>query len=204
MKKSLTLAFALVALAVISGFGLAHPQGGTTHPPSLECCNCLGQSTTLDLSTGQGSPIDPLWKMNMGAAYTTPPASPSWCSTFPSPAKWIQPVASPIPSLNVPPGVYKYTVRFYVPKCTIPSVVRLEGKFAADNSAVLGMHLDGPMIAGTSCPGPVCFKCSTAVPFTVAALSQGAWHTLSIDVKNNEGPSGLIVNAKLTRQCARE
>ena len=199
MKKSLTLVLALVALAVFSGFDLAHPQGGTKTPPSLPCCKCLGESHTLDLSTGQGSPIDPIWSVNGTSAFTTPKVS-SWIA-LPG-AQWIQPVASPTPSNNVPARVYKYTVKFNIPKCTIPSDVRLDGNFSADNSA--NAFLDPPAHAVGSCPGPTCFKGSVPLTVNSAWLTPGSTHTLEIDVTNNEGYSGLIVNAKLTRQCARE
>ena len=202
MKKYLALAAAFVALAIVICLGAAKaqdqkpllpPQGA---PATLKCCECLGQATTLDLSTGQGSPIDPLWKLNLTApAYKTPPVS-SWVSL--APASWIQPVASPSPSNNVPPGIYKYSVKFNIPKCTIPSVVRLDGKFAADNSAKV--FLDGSPV--TSCPGPTCFA-SPGVNFSVPSILPGS-HTLEIQVKNDSAYSGLIVNAKLTRQCARE
>src|ERR1700693_4583245 len=116
MKKSLTLALALVALAVLSGFGFASEQGGTAPQQPLPCCKCLGESHTLDLSTGQGSgPKDPLWKVTPtgGFAFIAPTnVSPSWCTTLG--ARWIGPVASPS---NVAPGVYRYTVSFNVPKC---------------------------------------------------------------------------------------
>ncbi len=165
--------------------------------PLLPCCQCLGSNVTLDLSTGKGVPIDPLWKVNGGPAYTTPPV-PGWLTTL-TPAKWIQPVASPTPSSNVPVGFYRYTTQFDVPMCTIPSDVQLDGKFAADNSAIV--RLDGNQIA--ACLPNTCFKTPAApVPFSVAAILPGT-HTLTIDVKNDGGPSGLVVNAQLNGKCKK-
>lgn len=167
--------------------------------PSLPCCECLGRTVQLDLSTGQGGgAVDPLWKMNGGPAYITPPV-PGWLTPPPPPAKWIQPVASPTPSPNIPAGLFKYTVTFNIPKCTIPlSVVRLDGKFAADNSAKI--FLDGSPVA--SCPGPKCFI-SPGVVLSVPSIQPGL-HTLEIDVKNDEIYSGLLVNAQLKGQCRKE
>lgn len=166
--------------------------------PSLPCCKCLGDVVTLDLGTGQGSLIDPLWKVNGVPAYTTPPY-PGWAATL-TPARWIQPVASPTPSSSVPAGVYKYAVQFNVPKCTIPMEVRLDGNFAADNSAKVFM--DGTLVA--SCSVNACFKAPTApVSFSVPSISPGT-HTLEIEVKNDSGPSGLVVNAQLNGQCKKE
>jgi hypothetical protein len=161
--------------------------------PSLPCCECLGNATTLDLSTGQGSPIDPLWSVNGSSAFTTPRIS-FWIA-LPG-AQWIQPVASPLPSNNVPAGVYKYTVRFNIPKCTIPSDVRLDGKFSADNGG--NAFLDNMPVG--SCPGPLCLTGSVPLTVNSAWLTPGN-HTLEIDVTNKELWSGLVVNAKLTRQC---
>ena len=208
MKRLLTFAFVLAALAVVSILGLAQKRGESKavaietnlqvqpQTPSLPCCECLGKTTTLNLSTGQATPKDPIWSVNNGFAFTTPKVS-SWTAL--PPAQWIQPVATPTPSSNIAPGVYKYIVRFNVPKCTIPSDVHLDGKFSADNSAKA--FLDGHP-AGT-CTGPTCFLGSAALAVNSAWLTPGTTHTLEIDVTNNEGYSGLIVKAALTRQCAR-
>ncbi|HEV7375403.1 MAG TPA: hypothetical protein VGN95_11840 [Pyrinomonadaceae bacterium] len=172
----------------------------TTPPPlSLSCCECLGKVTTLDLSTGQGSPVDPLWQVNGSAAYTTPPY-PGWTTSL-SPANWIQPVPSPTPANNVAAVLFKYTVQFNIPKCTIPSEVRLDAKWAADNSGKV--YLDNNSTPVASCTVSTCFQTGVAQPFTLTGLTPGL-HTLRFEVKNDGGPSGLIVNAKLTRQCKKE
>jgi hypothetical protein len=133
MKKLLTLTLAVAALIVFAGFGVAQKNEGVNIDPSLEvqsrtsslpCCECLGKVTTLNINTGQSSPIDPLWKVNGNSAFTTPKVS-SWIAL--NPAQWIQPVASPTPSNNVPPGVYKYTLRFNIPKYGRPSLFHLSG-----------------------------------------------------------------------------
>ncbi|MEK6283024.1 MAG: hypothetical protein AABN95_21915 [Acidobacteriota bacterium] len=201
MKKTLTLALALVALTVLTSFSLAQERREIkiepalqveSRSPSLLCCG-RGRVSQLNLSTGQGGPIDPLWKVNGGAAYITPPY-PGWATNL-GPAKWIQPVAAPTPSANVAVGIVKYTVQFNVPKCGIPSEVRLDGTFAADNGA--NVTFDGNPV--TSCPTPYCFK-TPGQPLTVTGILAGT-HTLTFEVKNEGGPSGLSVNAKLTRKC---
>jgi hypothetical protein len=155
------------------------------------CCNFH-----FDLSTGQGNgQQDPLWKVNGLPAYPTPPF-PGWITTL-TPARWLQPVASPTPSPNVPAGIYRYTVKFSVPNC--PSgKVRLDAKFAADNTA--SVLLDGSPVPISACL-LTCFKAPQApVSLSVPAISPGS-HMLEIDVVNNNGASGLVVNAHLTRQC---
>jgi hypothetical protein len=155
------------------------------------CCNY-----SFNLSTGQGNgPQDPLWKVNGNPAYITPSFA-AWISTL-TPAKWIQPVASPTPSPNVPAGIYRYIVKFNISPCPAGKV-QLDVKFAADNSAKV--LLDGAQITTTPCLN-TCFKAPQApVSLSVPSLSPGA-HTLEIDVTNNGGPSALIVNAKLKRSC---
>jgi hypothetical protein len=210
MKKLLILTLALVALSAIGGVAVAQKNEEVKiapnlqvqpQTPSLRCCECLGQVTTLDLSTGQSSPIDPIWSVNGNSAYTTPPY-PGWIlpsNALLTPAKWIQPVASPTPSNSVPVGDYKYAVKFNIPKCTIPGDVQLDVHFAADNSAKV--LLDGSPIATTPCL-TTCFKAPQApVNFTATVLPGN--HTLMFVVHNEGGPSGLIVNAKLTRRCQK-
>ena len=191
MKNFLMLALALVALGTTTTFGLAQEPReikiSSTIPVqprmlTLPCCECLGKVTTLDLSTGQSGPKDPIWSVNGTFAYTTPKVI-SWIA-LPS-ANWIQPEPSPLPSNNLPPNTnYTYTVRFYIPECAIPNSVRLTGNFAADNSAIA--KLDGNPILNASCPGPVCFNISQApVPLSGAPLiTAGVWHKLEIVVHN--------------------
>jgi hypothetical protein len=213
MKNLIMLALALLALGTTTTLGLAQePRAIKIDPslqvqsrvPSLTCCECLGKVTTLNLSTGQGSPIDPIWKLNgNAAAYTTPPFSGWLLPSNPllTPAKWIQPVPSPTPSNSVGPGIYKYTVQFHTPLCVIPNSASLDVYFAADNGAKV--FLDSLLITTTLCQG-TCFKGPQAPVHFTAAVTAGTSHTLEFELTNDSPPaSGLIVNAKLTRQCVR-
>jgi hypothetical protein len=169
----------------------------TTLTRTLPCCRCINDdNATLNLNTGQASPIDPVWIVNSGGnAYTTPPST-AWTVSLP-PAQWIQPVASPLPSSNVGGGTFRYITQFDVPDCATPMSVRLDGKFASDNGAIVSF--DGNQIA--SC-GLNCFG-GPPVPFSVANIQPGL-HVLEIDVTNQQGSySGLLVNARVTRQCTR-
>jgi hypothetical protein len=209
MKNLLMLALALVALGTTTTLGLAQEPRAikidSTMPvqpriPALACCECLGKVTTLDLSTGQSGPIDPLWKVNNVNAYVVSNLSNLlnvW--TVLPPANWIQPVASSTPSDNIAPGVYRYTVKFYIPECAIRSRIQLTGKFSADNSA--NAFLDVPGQSVGSCVGPTCYQADKPLTTANSTWLNPGYHTLVIDVKNNEGYTGLIVNAKLTRQC---
>lgn len=211
MKRLLTLTLALVALVSVTGFGLAQERAvikvnpsveAQEQSPSLSCCECLGKITTIDLSTGQGGAIDPRWNVNpSGPAYLTPPF-PGWIlpsNALLAPAKWIQPVAPP--QTGVGAGDYRYTVRFNTPKCTIPSTVQLDVKFAADNSAKV--LLDNNPVPTTPCLG-TCFKAPQApVQFTTPVSTSSTSHMLEFVVHNDSGPSGFIANVKLTRTCQK-
>jgi len=204
MKKLITLTLAFCASVLLSTASHAQEPPSPPSPhhqvPRLPCCKCLGENTTLNLNTGQNSNIDPFWRVNNGPAYTTP-AYAGWLTAL-SPARWIQPVANPRPASNVPPGLYKYTLKFEVPKCTIPGTARLTGKFAADNT--VRALLDGVPIPGANCGTIYCFKSPDApVPLMVANVLPGG-HVLTFEVKNQGGPSGLVANVQLSRQCNRE
>jgi hypothetical protein len=141
--------------------------------------------------------------MNGGAAYTTPPY-PGWINPANpklTPAKWIQPVASPTPSGNVTGTSFTYTVRFSTPRCVIPSTVTLEGYFAADNGAKV--LLDGNPVITTLCQGN-CFNTPQAPVHFSTNVSSALNHQLDFVVSNDSPPaSGLIVNAKVTRTCTK-
>jgi hypothetical protein len=207
MKKLLKPALALAALMAVSSFGVAQRTALSELKPdpalqvqtkiaTLPCCECVGKQTQIDISTGQSAPVDPLWQVNGTSAYTTPPY-PGWATTL-SPAKWIQPVSSPTPSPGVPAAFFKYTLQFTIPKCVVPNDVSIVGNFAADNGAKVS--LDGNPVA--SCPTPYCFK-TPAQPLSIQGIGPGS-HTLTFEVQNEGGPSGFIVNAKLTRQCRKD
>jgi hypothetical protein len=160
---------------------------------SMPCCKCLGTAPDLvrDISTGQTSPNDLLWTVNNGVPKTSNPVNGNWATTFPT--GWIEPAT--VQSNTT----YTYKLVFNVPNCTIPMGVRLDGKYAADNSAVAS--LDGGPIA--SCAGPDCFSSSggqAPVSFSVTSISPGT-HVLQFDVTNGGGISGLIVKATLKTHC---
>jgi hypothetical protein len=160
-------------------------------PPA--CC-----AYTLDISTGQGGgATDPLWTVDGGAAYITPPTA-GWIGL--PPAQWLQPVASPTPSW-VAAKTYSYVTTFNFKTCGAGHV-ELTGTFAADNSA--SATLDGVAIPGAACSGLYCFSAPDApIPlnYSPILLSTSGPHTLQIDVTNDGGFSGLIVNARIRRVC---
>lgn len=220
MKRLLALVFALTMIAVLAGVSSAQRRPDATAAPieavatlgltpqapaapTLSCCDCVGKVTTLNLSTGQGGPNDPIWTINGAPAHPTS-AYPGWMATtnaMLNPAKWIQFPNQSTPASNVPAGNYKYNVRFNTPRCVIPSTITLEGYFAADNSATVS--LDGNIIPTTICSNN-CFNVPQApVHFTVTVPSSVS-HSLDFVVNNLGGPSALVANVKVTRRCAKD
>jgi hypothetical protein len=227
--KIQTLAVALVALG--TSFSAAagaqtHPSdpivGPTKGSNTLACCHCLGEKTTLNLNTGaanwyvtspdggggQSDPGNPTQterkrnqrtasssQLNSIAVLGVPVAqpNPAWTQTL-SPALWIAPPGAPQAI-----GTYVYTTTFNVPACTIPSTVSLAGKFAADNAAQLYIDnnatpfvLNGPANYG--------FQTGSIASFQASPLSPGT-HTIKVLVTNIGGPTGLVVQAAVTRNC---
>jgi hypothetical protein len=164
----------------------------TCVPPP--CCN-----SQVNLSTGQGNGLqDPLWKVNGNPTYIT--SLSAWFTAPFTPARWIQKTNSST-AQPVPAGIYKYTVSFVVPTCPAGHA-QLSGTFAADNSAKVFLQPGNHPIAITTCLHN-CFKAPQApVALSVpSALLVPGPHTLEIDVTNDGGYSGLIVNAQLARKC---
>lgn len=203
---SLILCMALAASAVAAQ-AQGEPQQGAINT-TRSCC-----TWSQDLSSGQGnfpayyggqatSYADPLWKLNNANAYLVIKLAPlNGIFMAMPPARWIQRTNYPTPA-GAPPGKYKFTITFDVPSCP-DGRVRLTGSFAADNNAKA--YLDGTPIPGASCAGPYCFKAPDApISLNGAPVIAPGQHTLLIEVGNSgSAPShfGLIVNAKLTRNC---
>ena len=191
-KRSLTPALAFLTLTLSISFGMAQEQSERKILPSLmaasACCAGPG-GDPFNINTGQGEPIDPRWKVNGSTAYTTDPVTGAWTPTL-APARWIQPVASPTPSTNIPTGDYTYTLQFNMDMFDL----RLEGKLAADNSAKV-FYLNN-LIA--SCAGPNCFNIPQAPLSFSIKCGQLNPNALKIVVNNQGSYSGLVVNGRLT------
>lgn len=208
MRKSLAFVLTLAVLSVSTLVSTAQNPRAAISPasltplqirqPTLDCCKCLGGVAELNLSTGQGGgPIDPVWRRTPGGSAYATTAYPGWTTAIAAPARWIQPVASTTPANPVPTGTTRYTANFEVHKCTIPSQIFLDFTWAADNGATV--FLNNVQVA--SCTTGACF--TTAKTVNLHGIQPG-FNVLRFDVYNLGGPSGLIVNARLRRQCTRE
>jgi hypothetical protein len=121
-------------------------------------------------------------------------ANVSWVAL--PPARWVGP-----PTGGTSTGDFTYQLQIYVPRCTIPSQVRLAGRFAGDNS--VRVFFDERRIAASGGTPNYGFLPGSVTPFAVSSLTPGL-HTLRVVVTNSGGPTGVIVEAALTATCPRE
>jgi len=157
---------------------------------NLPCCVCAnGKSTVVDLATGTAP-----WTSAQGSVVPTPTVVPGW-KTPTGTGKWVYTGSNA-------PGTYTYSLKINVPtNCKLPPVVSYEGIAYGDNNIVVRMD---DQVLGTT---PVSsggqanygFRAPYGVNFS-ANLIPGS-HTLSITVRNDEGPTGLLVDGKLIAKC---
>ncbi len=207
-RSVLTLLAALLAVIAIPSTTLAqrpmrhrpirqigHPSDpvNPTKVPTLACCHCIGDSNSLDLSTGAAVwTVAPVGGTSSTAVLVTP--NVSWTNNL-APAKWIGPPGAP---QSV--GSWAYETTFYVQQgCVIPSTISLSGKFAADNTATLQVDNQAPVsLQGTPNYG---FLPGSVTSFGGGSVWTAGPHTIRVTVGNAGGPTGLVVSATLTRKC---
>ena len=166
--------------------------------PSLECCKCLGATTTLDLSTVSSNK----WTVNNNLVAFLTNIHSMW-NINPGPAQWVSTVASGGTS-NLTAGIYEYRLRFVVPPCAIERRVTLTGNFGGDDD--VAVYLDnttsGNLIA--QCTQGWCFNTPQKTLSTLpnnTVIGSGP-HVLIVRVVNgSDSPTGMFVNAKLTGVC---
>jgi hypothetical protein len=164
--------------------------------PVLGCCQCLGGTNSLNLSTIAGNN----WRVaGSPAAFITTPHS-AW-NLPTSGASWVSTVASGA-STNLPISTLDYELKFKVQNCTIPQTVTLTGKVGGDDD--IAVYLDNTSgTALSSCTGGWCFNTSNPPPAISTTVGAG-WHKLIVRVNNGGvSPSGMFVNAKLTSNCSK-
>lgn len=181
------------------------PGEGRARTPALKCCNCLGETTTANLSTGAVP-----WTVKVppsgSVQGTTLASNVAWInsplstvSPLPQllPAKWISPVGNPTAV-----GVYRYETQFNAQKCIIPSEISISGNFLADNTGVL--KIDGKTVASSLGTPNYGFLPGSLTPFsyTIPANSSVGIHTVTMEANNIGGPTGIIVQLSVTRKCA--
>lgn len=162
--------------------------------PTLGCCKCLGGSNALDLSTISSNS----WTVNGSPVAFLTTTHSAW--TLPTgPARWVSTVATGGTG-GVAPGTYDYKLNFVVPNCSIAQQVTLSGSYGGDDN--IQVFLDSNPIS-PACAG-WCFNAAHqtgGLNFTSPNVTGGT-HTLTVKVKNDGGPSGMFINAKLSGTCS--
>lgn len=163
--------------------------------PTLGCCKCLGETSSINLSTVPGNN----WTVSGGPAFFLTSPNSNW-NLPTSGASWISTAANGA-SGSLPAGVKDYQLKFVVQKCTIPQKVTLTGSVGGDDD--ISVYLDNTASTPLStCSGGWCFNTKNPPPAISTNVLPGS-HTLIVRVNNGGGsPSGMFVNATLTGSCS--
>lgn len=215
------------AILSTSVFALSLPAPALAQKPpirviNLPCCKCIGgQSATVSLNSGSGSGTVPYNVTGPGVGgpiaqtLLSNTIHPYWTATL-SPAQWIH--ANDTNGMGLQPGgTYTYSVRFRIPKCTIPMSVHLAGQAAADDSLKVFIHHvqtnsttqigASPMTPITT--SPTVSGSSGGWGFRSERIASLPWNTnvpgdyvLRFEVVNGSaGPTGLLVRAAIRTIC---
>ncbi len=201
----------LLAASVFSSASLAQdaarpapggPRGDRI--PILQCCQCAGpeapQGAALALNTGSSQ-----WTVTgpggTSPQATIPSSNPAWLpvlGTLLPPAAWISPVGNPTTV-----GAFSYKTQFDARRCAIPSTITVSGQFLADNKG--SIYVDGVFVkssVGTPnygfLPGSL-----TSFSYTIPAASSGGVHTVEMRADNSGGPTGVVVQLTVKRNCPK-
>ncbi|MEG3179935.1 hypothetical protein [Sphingomonas sp. LT1P40] len=153
------------------------------------CCKCIDGSQQKASLNSRTAP----WRVATGNGAPAPVVNanpdPGWSPL--APAGWVKGASSA-------PGTYNYTLTIVVPRCVIGGRVSIKGQFGADNSAKL--FLGTTQISQTS-GGINGFKAPNFGSFSNAVPA--GTHTLRLEVKNEGGPTGMILVGALITECPK-
>jgi hypothetical protein len=194
--KFAKIALAAALAATLPASGLAQPRepGSAGRGLKVPCCTCVdGSIKTLNLSTGAVP-----WAMTgPGASGNAVGLShPSWNAV--SGASWVGPTGG---ASTAQAGTYTYTVRFHVPRCVIGARAIVKGQAGGDNR--ITVQVDGTAVGSTPGSTQYGFQTANFVNFSSQPLGPGM-HTLSVQVNNQSGPSGMALRGAVEVQCPKE
>jgi hypothetical protein len=166
--------------------------------PVLNCCQCLGGSNSLDLSTVPGNK----WVLN-GQPVIFPTMLDLGWTLSPRPANWVSKSTD-----SLPIGIYDYKLQFVVPPCIIDQKVILSGNYGGDNN--VQVYLDDTLLS--QCKSGKCFSSVNPPPAIRNVTVVPGTHVLTVKVENlpyvpldrTPSPSGMFINAKLVSYCASD
>jgi hypothetical protein len=192
-RRAVVQASALASMLLLSGLGstaMAQEGDKRGRGVNVPCCQCIdGKSTTVDISTGTAP-----WTSTTGAVAVVPSPEAAWASK--PPARWI------FTGSNAP-GLYTYNLVIHVPKdCIIPMEVSFKGVAFGDNNIVV--KIDDRQIGTTavSSGGQANYGFRDPYGVPVSGNLSGGDHVLSVTVRNDEGPTGFLLNGALTIKCS--
>lgn len=177
------------------------PPGGAKNVITVPCCKCVdGSKQEIPINTGATaqwqvtSTIPGLtgpWPMKPGVISNPHPAWGPVTAAL-APARWLQP-STATTMQNFQNGPQTYTLRIFVPRCTIPMRVTVRGQVATDDAG--SVWLNSAQIAGPTGFGPV------PTPFT-GTLNPGM-NVLEVKVMNQGGgPTGMILRGSVVKECS--
>ncbi|WP_218510008.1 hypothetical protein [Variovorax sp. dw_308] len=183
--------------------GVLPGEGKGAKIAKLECCKCVGETASLDLSTGVAT-----WIYKGSAAptitpyqyWTTEVATNKTIDTG-SVASWIN-----INNTNsAPQGNYQYTLDFNLPDCVIGSTINIEGVFSADNDASVYLdNVNAASLLGRTSVGQTAnygFMNGHGGVFNKTVVLSPGNHKLIAVVYNDGSFSGFQMKSKMTRKC---
>ncbi len=171
---------------------------------TLKCCHCLGETATLDLSTGAAP-----WRVKPPSATAFVPVVPTvaphalWVNPAPNSAKWVDDVGNGGTAAKAG-GLWVYELRVRVPKCVIPFVnpIKLTGWVTGDDDmkTFVGPGPSPTTMVASAGPG---WAFQNKHPFS-ATLVPGL-NTIRVEITNGgPSPSGMAFFAKLAAPCIKE
>ena len=200
-RSSIAKIVLAAAAAVVLPAAVAAQPGGAMGPKgrevSVPCCTCVDGSTkTASLNTG----AVPWMVSGPGVSGSTTAVGTSLSAWAAIPgASWVGPSAGA--SGGAQAGTYTYTVRFRVPRCVIGGRVVVKGRAGGDNRVTV--LLDGAPLGSTPGNTQYGFHAANFVNFNGAVTSAGT-HTLTVQVQNEGGPTGMAAQATIEMQCPKD
>jgi hypothetical protein len=187
--------------SMVSGLNVA---GTVTYQgwPQAAACTYSGQLIDVALSTGTdfNGTLNPSGSADVKWSLVSRPPGPaggpyvinaysSWVPNVPT-ARWIERLVGTTAQGDAV-GTYSYRLPLPPLNVNLYSSISLIMRYAADDAAIV--RLNSSII--DSC-GASCFAAWRNIAVPVTALNN-----LTVDVKNNSGNTGLIVDAKLRATC---
>lgn len=190
-RRATTLRLGLFTAMAFTSVAMAQDAQRPRKQITVPCCQCIdGKSHTVSINTGSAP-----WVSTTGSVALVAQPNAAWANK--PPAKWIYTGTNAA-------GLYTYNLHIHVPKnCIIPMNVSFKGTAYGDNNIVV--KLDDKQIGTTAVSSGGQANYGFRDPYGVAISGNlsGGDHVLSVTVRNDEGPTGFMLNGTLTYTCSK-